>query len=283
MGNALIITGLVAGNGNGRPNVVELYAVEDDSIEEYTIRFNQNLSVRLPTGCCSGTSSYPNTITQGEFYTITDDATAFNSYFGVPANFTSQEIADAFATVGSPAGEVVIEILVGADTSDVFGNVNTNSWFYSGGWAYRNDGTTFDSNDGFVESDWTFAPGALDTGCPTNDACTCENPFPLGTYDTGTTPSNPPCPDEPSECVDGETLKQFCAADTCNASCIDHPHNVEICLQNALEEKDEDAVLMLRGHSHYLPDYSVDLCVPYIVAQALIAIGHATCGSCELI
>ena len=87
MGN-LIITGLVAGNGNGRPNVVELYAVEDDSTDEYTIRFNQNRSSDVPTGCCSGFPNYPNTITQGEFYTVTDNATAFNSYFGVPANFT---------------------------------------------------------------------------------------------------------------------------------------------------------------------------------------------------
>ena len=78
--------------------------------------------------------------------------------------------------------------------SDEFGNSTTTSWFYSGGWAYRNDGTTFDDNVGFVEDDWTFAPGVLDTGCPTNDACTCDNPFPLGTYNTGARPSNPPCP-----------------------------------------------------------------------------------------
>ena len=71
--------------------------------------------------------------------------------------------------------------------SDEFGNSTTTSWFYSGGWAYRNDGTTFDDNVGFVEDDWTFAPDALDKECP-------ENPFPLGTYNTGTTtPSNPPC------------------------------------------------------------------------------------------
>ena len=87
MGN-LIITGLVAGNGNGRPNVVELYAVEDDSANSYSIRFNEleEENFQFSIGCCSSQLGDRNTITQGEFYTITDNATAFNSYFGVPAN-----------------------------------------------------------------------------------------------------------------------------------------------------------------------------------------------------
>ena len=125
MGN-LIITGLVAGDGNGRPNVVELYAIKNDSSNAYTIRFNQNDNTRQLIGCCNGN---PNTITQGEFYTITDNAAEFKSYFGVDATFTSPDITNAFATSGSPAGEVVIEILEGATTSDVFGKTATTSWF----------------------------------------------------------------------------------------------------------------------------------------------------------
>ena len=159
MGN-LIITGLVAGNGNGRPNVVELYAVEDDSANSYSIRFNEleEENFQFSIGCCSSQLGDRNTITQGEFYTITDNATAFKSYFGVDANFTSQNITDAFATAGFPFGEVGFFIL-NVGQSDAFGD-NTTSWFYSDGWAYRKDGTTFDFNDGFVEDDWTFKAGS---------------------------------------------------------------------------------------------------------------------------
>ena len=191
MGNkALTITGLVAGDGNGRPNVIELYGVRGDVSFDYPIFIDTTL--RVESGCCS---NKPNNITKGEFYTVTDDATAFKSYFGVDATFENENLAKAFAMSGSPAGEVVVQVddPIGAP-SDVFGNKATTSWFYSDGWAYRNDGTTFNGTVGFVEEDWTFAPGVLDKGCPTNDACTCANPFPLGTYNTGTTLSNPPCP-----------------------------------------------------------------------------------------
>ena len=61
---------------------------------------------------------------------------------------------------GSPAGQVVIGLKDPEGASDEFGNSTTTSWFYSGGWAYRNDGTTFDFNDGFVEDDWTFKAGS---------------------------------------------------------------------------------------------------------------------------
>ena len=136
MGNALIITGLVAGDGNRRPNVVELYAVKDDNANGYNILLSTDLTP-ISIGCCFNN---PNTIKEGEFYTVTDDATAFKSYFGVDATFTSPVITNAFATVGSPAGERVFKIFARATgTSDEFGNSTTTSWFYSGGWAYRND------------------------------------------------------------------------------------------------------------------------------------------------
>ena len=205
MGN-LAVSGVLAGDGNGRPNVIELYALAADSSERYDLTFfgSPNSDFDEGIGCCrpiDSSGNFPNSVAPGDFYYITDDPTAFTNFFGFDADYTSQTITDAFATSGSPFGEVAFDIVIddaspGGDISDNYGD-STTSWFYNGGWAYRIDGTAGSpgQNDDFILSDWTIVPNALDTGCPTNDACTCANPFPLGTYNTGTSrPPNPPCP-----------------------------------------------------------------------------------------
>jgi len=84
-------------------------------------------------------------------------------------------------------------------------------------------------------------------------------------------------------CPEGQSVKTFCAVEDCKAfTCID-PHKVKVCIKHGLGKMDgeeESDSNMLPIPSHFLPD-SVELCLPFIAAQAVISIGHANCGACE--
>ena len=86
-------------------------------------------------------------------------------------------------------------------------------------------------------------------------------------------------------CPQGQTIQTFCAADECKAfTCID-PHKVKVCIKHDLGKKDDEeapgsSMLRSPSPSHFLPD-SVDLCLPSVVAEALLSFGYADCGSCE--
>ena len=78
-------------------------------------------------------------------------------------------------------------------------------------------------------------------------------------------------------CPEGQLVKTFCSADECKAfTCID-PHKVKVCIKHGLGKMDDEEEPV---PSHFLPD-SLELCLPFIAAQAVISIGHANCGACE--
>lgn len=67
----------------------------------------------------------------------------------------------------------------------------------------------------------------------------------------------------------------FCAAKKCEDKC--DGDKIEVCLGLGIGKHQEKG---LRSSFAALHGSSMDLCVPFIVGQALIAAGYAQCGSC---
>ena len=67
----------------------------------------------------------------------------------------------------------------------------------------------------------------------------------------------------------------FCAAKKCEDKC--DSDRIKVCLGIGIEKHEEKG---LRSSFGTLHGSLVDLCMPFIVGQALIPAGHAQCGSC---
>lgn len=90
------------------------------------------------------------------------------------------------------------------------------------------------------------------------------------------------------ECVDGcsegESLVSTCVSNPCNVPCDEGdsngtPDRVKICIQNGLPNPRGPGG-QLRPNGPPATAF-VELCVPTVAAQTLIAVGNAECGMCE--
>ncbi|MEL6557155.1 MAG: Calx-beta domain-containing protein, partial [Bacteroidota bacterium] len=179
-GQDLIITGIIDGPlPNGRPKAVELYATDD--IADLSL-----YGIGSATNGNAGNGSdfeLSGSATAGDYLYVTANATEFNTFFGITADFTSSAV--------NVNGDDVIELFFDATGAfsgtetviDVFGELGVDGsgevWDYLDGWAYRKDGTTAGGST-FTSGDWIYSGvGALSGE---SDNATAANPFPIGTY-----------------------------------------------------------------------------------------------------
>jgi len=178
----LIITGVYDGTlSGGQPKGVELYALNNiDDLSLYGLGSANN-------GGGSDGEEFTfaaEAVSAGTFIYVTADSAAFRDFFGFDADTTSNAV--------SINGDDAVELFCGGTVVvDVFGDINVDgtgqTWEYTDGWAYRNDGTGPDGST-FVESNWTFS--GLDGLEPIDAEMDSTNtgaavPFPIGTYSAG--------------------------------------------------------------------------------------------------
>lgn len=174
----LLISGVVDGDlPGGKPKAIEIYVINDIAdLSVYGIGSANN------GGGTDGVEFiFPaDAATAGDFIYLRSadggDDVLFSDYFGFAANYES----GAAAINGDDAVELFLnDVLV-----DVFGDINVNgddqSWDYTDGWAYRQNGTG--PSDTFTESEWPIEGAGLLDGFATN--AEADFPFPVGTYST---------------------------------------------------------------------------------------------------
>jgi hypothetical protein len=176
--NAMILTGVI--HAGSAPKALELYVTEDlETLGQYGLGTAQN------GGGTDGVEwTFPDEAADfGSFIYVANDPDAFTAFFGFAPTFT-----DAGA-VSNFNGNDAIELFEVGVTVDIFGEVDVDgtgtAWDYTGGWAYRVNGTGPDGMT-FVQENWMVsALGVLD-GPVANEFS--DDPFPTGTYNT--TPDN---------------------------------------------------------------------------------------------
>ncbi len=136
----------------------------------------------------NGTTSSPEFVfpavaaTAGSYIYIVSDSSAFNDFFGFDADYV-----DGAANIN---GDDAIELFMNGSVIDVFGDVNVDgtgeTWEYTDGWAYRNNGTGPDAAT-FTEANWSIS--AIDDLQGATDNASSTNPFPIGTFQLVATPT----------------------------------------------------------------------------------------------
>ena len=116
--------------------------------------------------------------TAGDYLYISQETTAFTSFFGFAPDFTSGAV--------SINGDDAIELFENGSVIDVFGDIAVDGsgtvWDYVDSWASRNPGSAASAT--FDPADWSFGgPNALD-GETTNDLA--GSPVPLASFDDDT-------------------------------------------------------------------------------------------------
>ena len=119
------------------------------------------------------------------FVYVANDTVAFTDFFGFPPTFVDGGAACNFN------GNDAIELFEAGVGVDVFGEINVDGlgteWEYSGGWAYRVNGTGPDGFE-FQQSHWLVSSlDALD-GAVSN--LFSNEPFPTGTYNATVNPND---------------------------------------------------------------------------------------------
>jgi hypothetical protein len=178
--NSLILTGVV--HNGAAPKMLELYATDDiETLSQYAIGSAQNGS-----GTDGVEWTFPDeSMEANTFVYVANDTVAFTDFFGFPPTFVDGGAACNFN------GNDAIELFEAGVGVDVFGEINVDGlgteWEYSGGWAYRVNGTGPDGYE-FQQSHWLLSSlDALD-GAVSN--LFSNEPFPTGTYNTTANPNN---------------------------------------------------------------------------------------------
>ncbi len=170
----LVLTGVYdVATATGTPKGMELYVLADiPDLSIYGIGTADN------GGGSEGEEfMFPaDSASQGDFiYVTTASPTAFQNFFGVPANYTGS------MTMGVGVnGNDAVELYQNGSVIDVFGDLTHGgdpAWDYEEGWVYRKDNTGPDGST-YVATNWTVQMGALDGA--TNGGSTL--PMPIGTY-----------------------------------------------------------------------------------------------------
>lgn len=172
----MLIAGVVDGPlSGGTPKAIEFYvgtAIND--LSEYGFGSANNGG-----GSDGQEFTFPAiSVPAGTRIWVASETANFNAYFGFDPDYTS--------SAASINGDDAIELFHNGVVIDVFGDINQDGsgtpWDYTDGWAYRVNNTGPDGST-FVLSNWTFSgPDALD-GTTTN--ATAPNPWPIGTYTSG--------------------------------------------------------------------------------------------------
>ena len=186
---SLILTGAFDGPlTGGVPKAVEIY-VADDIADLGLYAFG---SANNGGGTDGAEFIFPSgdSASEGDFITLASEVDGFTAYFGTAPTY------DAGAAAGIN-GDDALELFFDADGDgdfsnaiviDTFGEIdvdgNGTAWEYLDGWAYRQDGTGPDGGT-FELASWTFSGVDANDGETTND--TAAMPFPLGSYQAGTT------------------------------------------------------------------------------------------------
>jgi len=177
--NALILTGIVH-NGSA-PKMLEFYVTDDiETLSQYAIGSAQN-----GAGTDGVEWTFPEESAEANsFIYVANDTTAFSDFFGFPPTFVDAGAACNFN------GNDAIELFEAGVVVDVFGEIDVDGlgteWEYTGGWAYRLDGTGPDGFQ-FEQSNWLVSSlDALD-GAISNSFS--NEPFPTGTYNATASPN----------------------------------------------------------------------------------------------
>ncbi len=147
-------------------SALELFAATDiPDLTDYAILFATNVFETLPAGTASA----------GQVITLTDNAAAYQAFFGVPATASFEDLVFLDGTRG-------FTLFGGPDTAtlDAYGQLDTigtgTAWDYTRSFAYRLASTSASAT--FIPTDWEIAgPNHFDT-CTT--PLECDLPF--GTY-----------------------------------------------------------------------------------------------------
>ena len=178
--STLILTGVVSGllfvdpveGTAGIVRAIELYVIEETDLSRYGL----SASVAVD-GSDPEPFVFPNDVVdEGEFIYVALEALGFEDFFGSAPNYTSP---DLFFN-----GDEAILLFLDGAIVDVYGRVTEDGtdqiWEYTGGWAYRKQGTGPDGTI-FMEDNWLFSGVNALVGEQTNDgAATPFHPFQLG-------------------------------------------------------------------------------------------------------
>ena len=195
---SLVITGVIDGPlPGGTPKAVELYAYNNiNDLSVYGLGFANN------GGGSDGIEfTFPAiSVSAGDFLYVASEAEEFFNFFGFTPDSTSSA-----ATIN---GDDAIELFKDATVVDVFGNIAVDGtgqpWEYLDGWAYRNDSTDSLVSSAFLVSEWYFSgPDALDNEMANLAAA---NPFPAGSFSSGTPPQPLPTPEPAAMLLFGSGL-----------------------------------------------------------------------------
>ena len=172
--NAVILTGVI--HAGSAPKALEFYVTDDlETLGQYALGTAQN------GGGTDGVEwTFPDEAAEaGSFIYVANDPDAFTTFFGFAPTFTD---AGAVCNFNGNDAIELFEVGIGVD---VFGEIDVDgtgtAWDYTGGWAYRVNGTGPDGMT-FVQENWIVsAQGVLD-GPVANEFS--DDPFPTGTYNT---------------------------------------------------------------------------------------------------
>tara|TARA_B110000285_G_scaffold223620_1_gene279347 strand:+ start:703 stop:2238 length:1536 start_codon:yes stop_codon:yes gene_type:complete len=178
--NSLILTGVV--HNGAAPKMLEFYVTDDmETLAQYGIGSAQN-----GAGTDGIEWTFPDESADANtFIYVANDTAAFTDFFGFPPTFVDGGAACNFN------GNDAIELFEAGVGVDVFGEINVDGigaeWEYTGGWAYRVDGTGPDGFQ-FVQPNWMMSSlDALD-GAISNGFS--NEPFPVGTYNATSNPDD---------------------------------------------------------------------------------------------
>lgn len=227
--NSLILTGVMYPGGT--PKSIEIYVannIADLSIYGIAVASNGNGSPGIEF-------TFPAvSATAGDFIYLTNDATAFNTFFGFSADYVTSEL--------NFNGDDTVEIYESGQVADVFGFADVDgtgtTWEYVLTWATRLCSTGPDGST-FIEANWTIAAQSNYSGVPTNDVA--AEPYALASFD-------PNCPvpgctnptannyDPAATVDDGSCIVEGCTyavADNFNPAATLDDHSCEFTLGNS--------------------------------------------------
>lgn len=169
--NSMILTGVMYPGGT--PKSIEIYIandIPDLTIYGLAVASNGNGSPGIEFTFPAGSA------TAGDFIYLTNDAAAFDTFFGFSADYETAEL--------NFNGDDTVEIYESGQVADVFGFANVDgtgtTWEYVLTWATRLCSTGPDGNS-FTEANWTIAAQSNYSGVLANGDAT--EPYPVGTFD----------------------------------------------------------------------------------------------------
>lgn len=172
--NQIVLTGVI--HAGAAPKALELYVLDDlETMGLYGLGTAQN-----GDGTDGVEWQFPDEGAEaGTFIYLANDVEAFTSFFGFAPTYSDGGAVCNFN------GNDAIELFEAGVVVDRFGEADVDgtgsAWEYTGGWAYRVNGTGPDGNE-FQLGNWTISALNVLDGPAANEFS--DDPFPTGTYNT---------------------------------------------------------------------------------------------------